>query len=286
MLTTSQVRVCCSLFPTSDKERHGGCAAFIGITTSFSNIFTSIINLCTLRHLNFRMKLSTTTFYAALAQSYIEEASAVLAYTENNYKKLVQREAMQEIEQPPDTTDKFQKCGVDIAVMKAILLFWTDPDSFDISAAKQGFDATTGKHSELNTTHRKFCDLFQCEIVKVHLLTSGNRSEAYVKRTQAVLRIVTECMKTYPADSADSASASEESEEDKERAFLQLFEVSVLTFFEFLEMDYEGGEDTVTIELREDAGVRQHDALRIFIINDALRIFVIRGNHQKGAWRV
>jgi hypothetical protein len=64
------------------------CSKYIIETTLFALMaMDSIINLCTLRHLNFRMKVSTTTFYAALAQSYIEEASAVLAYTENRYDK-------------------------------------------------------------------------------------------------------------------------------------------------------------------------------------------------------
>ena len=163
------------------------CGKYITETVLYAAIcMDSIINLCTVRHMQFRLKLYTTAFYSALTQGSMDEAAAIFQYATSQCTELKERE---ELDPPlPDKTVLcIAQCSLDLAVMKFSLDFWKDSDTLSFNTANLE-KYYTGQHSELS---RSFMDICLCECIRLHYLTSGNNNETYRKRSANVIAAAT-----------------------------------------------------------------------------------------------
>ena len=71
------------------------CGKYVTETLLYAALcLDSTINLCTVRHMKFRMKIYTTAFYSVLVQGSLDEANAIIARTNKQYLELKEREAI------------------------------------------------------------------------------------------------------------------------------------------------------------------------------------------------
>jgi hypothetical protein len=159
----------------------------------------TVINLCTTRHIIFRMKLYTSAFYGALTQggSLAEEAEYILNQATKQLLELRQRE---ELDMPiPKKKEAQLICSeTDLAIMRFVLSFWKNPDSFSISnEALAEFDfpnfdkveiAEKLFHNGKTYLFTTFSDRCICECVRVQQLTAGNTNEVWKKRSSSLLK--------------------------------------------------------------------------------------------------
>mmetsp|Transcript_2013 Transcript_2013/g.3174 ORF Transcript_2013/g.3174 Transcript_2013/m.3174 type:complete len:616 (-) Transcript_2013:1-1848(-) len=142
----------------------------------------AVINLCTARHFQFKLKLVSTAFSAMLTYASMDECSASIAYIADKVSELREREELD----PPvlDSTElTLKQAETDIAVMRTTLEFWKDPDSFDLTALK-------GPHEELECAGDRHSYAERClmECARVQQLTAGNVNETWKKRSTCILR--------------------------------------------------------------------------------------------------
>jgi hypothetical protein len=164
------------------------CGKYVTETIMFGAIsMEAVINLCTVRHMKFRMKMYASVFYSALANSVIDEAAAALEHARKQVAELKERE---ELDPPvPDkSTACIQQSLLDVAVMQFVLDFWRDPDSFSLSDGHLGKYYTAPSADAAKIPAQSFADLCTSECIRVHLLASGNTNEPFRKRSTCLLK--------------------------------------------------------------------------------------------------
>jgi len=182
------------------------CGKYVTESVFYSAIcMESVINLCTVRHMKFRMKLYLTAFYSTLSQGSVDEAGAIFQHTTKQCMELKEREEL-DPPLPEKTVLCIEQCMLDLSIMKFVLDFWRDPDSLNFSSEHLE-KCHTIKHADIR---RSFLDLCICECVRLHFLTSGNINEPYRKRSANISRAVAAIFSSYQVPSKSSAEESEE----------------------------------------------------------------------------
>lgn len=178
------------------------CGKYVIETLGFAVLsMEAVINLCTIRHMNFRMKLYSSMFYCALSQGNLDQAQGTWDHCQKEIKELIEREELD-----PPLPDKSIECLSesleDLFIMKFVLDCWRDNDAINFN------DVTVEKYRTLINGGSKYyrnnaSDLMKElrnrmieEFNRVHLLASGNANETYMKRSaslaKAMLAIVGE----------------------------------------------------------------------------------------------
>lgn len=142
----------------------------------------SVINLCTPRHLNFRMKMYSSVFLAAVTQDTSDMATVVLNHAGAAVKELRTRE---ELETPvPELTLRILgNAECDLDVLKQVLGFWKDADAFD----PKSFAAAAGRYPDTRDKNL-FTEKCLLECCRVQQLTTGNINEPWKKRSRGLLK--------------------------------------------------------------------------------------------------
>lgn len=176
------------------------CGKYVIESMMFASLcMETVINLCTTRHITLRMKLYTTAFYGALTQggALAEEAGHILNHATKQVLELRERE---ELDLPiPKKKEAQLLCSeTDLAVMRFVLSFWKNPDSFSISnEALANFNfpdfdkveiAEKLHHNGKPYLFTTFSDRCICECVRVQQLTAGNTNEVWKKRSSSLLK--------------------------------------------------------------------------------------------------
>ena len=169
----------------------------------------SVINLCTTRHINFRMKLYALAIYAIIGGGgNVDEAQAVLDHAVTEVKLLREREML---DAPiPEKNESPLICAeADCAILKCIVSFWKDPDSFNVDeTSMKKFDFPTKeslqkaemylhakaiKNDEINNNMKyvwySYEDRCLCECARVQQLSAGNTNEVWKKRSTTLLKV-------------------------------------------------------------------------------------------------
>jgi len=174
------------------------CGRYVTDSIIFASLcMEAVVNLCTCRHLKFRMKLYTTAFYSTMVGSSSDDSKRMLDKIGKELNELRDREYID-----PPVPEKVEivllQADLDIATMRAVHNFWANPDSMasgvlnDDAALRVKFNAPAinndykDKYSSI--FGRIFTERVLCEYIRIHQLTSGNINEPYKRRTVAILR--------------------------------------------------------------------------------------------------
>lgn len=173
------------------------CGKYVTETIMFAAIsMEAVINLCTVRHMKFRMKMYSAIFYSALAHSVTDQAAGVLAHTKRQVAELKEREEL-DPPVPKASTMCIQQCQLDVAVMQFCLDFWKDPDSFSLAEAHLAKYYQAPAAGMLLIPAQSFADLCTCECIRVHLLASGNTNEPFRKRSTCLLKGIAAAVQSF-----------------------------------------------------------------------------------------
>ena len=169
----------------------------------------SIINLCTTRHINFRMKFYTATIYAIIGGGgSVDEAQALLDHAATEVKLLRERE-MLDAPIPVKNESPLVCAEADCAILKCTVSFWKDPDSFSVDeSSKKKFEFPSEENlqkaemylytndsndsnglNNVNYVWHSFEDRCLCECSRVQQLSAGNTNEVWKKRSTMLLKI-------------------------------------------------------------------------------------------------
>lgn len=145
----------------------------------------SIITLCTVRHLKFRMKLYNTAFIAVMSHGSLKEAKVVLTHTTALVSELKTRE---ELDPPvPDKIKEILSLALDdVSVMTTVYKFFENPDDVTEFLSDGDSDVIFGEYSPIKMSRG---EKMLCECIRVHHLTSGAANEAWKKRATCIARI-------------------------------------------------------------------------------------------------
>lgn len=206
------------------------CGKYVIESLVFAHVcMESIISLCSARHVNFRLKLLSSAFLATLSSpgGKIEEATKILELASKTVSELRERE---ELDKPiPMKNEAPLVCAeCDVALMRCVLSFWSNPDSFELSDAalakfkfpdwsslekcekfvnrKRGsqdyfnegsmgegggggdLENPLGGEGRSNWIVRSIQDRCICECIRVQQLSGGNMNEVWKKRGTAILK--------------------------------------------------------------------------------------------------
>ena len=89
----------------------------------------SVINLCTTRHLKFRMKVYTSAFYNTIIYGSEEDSQRYLAHVTAQVKNLRAQEEL-DLPVPEKVEQALLEAEVDLATMRAIMAHWVSPEQF------------------------------------------------------------------------------------------------------------------------------------------------------------
>lgn len=156
------------------------CGKYVLDTVMYTILcMESVINLCTTRHLQFRLKLYVTAFCAALAQNKCDEAENIYQRGVKEVKNLHEREHL-DPPVPASTIEILERANEDLAVLKFVLDHFRDPDRLDLA------QNCTPPHA--NLSQQVYAERCLCEYLRVHLLSSGNKNEVYMKRGHSIAK--------------------------------------------------------------------------------------------------
>lgn len=174
------------------------CGKYVSEITFFAALcMESVINLSTVRHLKFRMKLYSSIFYSSLSHGITDEAKTILDRAIKEVKMLREKEELDppipiRIEAPIINAE------VDLAVMRVVLSFWMEPGSFIISdtfLSKFEFPSRELIEKAEKLVFKKsfyisrsIQDRCICECARVQQLTSGNTNEVWRRRSSSLLK--------------------------------------------------------------------------------------------------
>ncbi len=184
------------------------CGKYVTETIVFASLcMEAVVNLCTCRHLKFRMKLYVTAFYSTLAAGSNDDSSRLLEKIARELNDLKDREYL-DPPVPEKTEITLLQADMDLATMRAVLHFWMDPDAMasgllnDDSGLREKFKYPAVNNDYKSKYQQVFGTLFTervlSEYIRIHQLTSGNINEPYKRRTSAILRGFSKLAATFP----------------------------------------------------------------------------------------
>lgn len=165
----------------------------------------SVINLCTVRHMTFRLKLYSSALSTMLGQGMLLEAKNVLKHATQEVNNLVERESLD-----PPIPDKIQAvlslARDDLQVMTQLMAFFESPEDITGILEYSGDEASStsgtvvggtagdkvqmppfGVSSKMN--NMCYTEKVLCECIRVHQLTAGGANEAWKKRSNCLVKL-------------------------------------------------------------------------------------------------
>ena len=188
------------------------CGKYVTDSIVFAGVcMESVINLCTARHLKFRMKVYASAYYATLVQGTTDESAKLLGHATNQVKEMREREEL-DLPVPDKVQTAMLEAETDLAVMRALHVFWNDSDSLDVAdenAARLKYACpAAAKDTQFNTNTTTFAERCLAECARVQQLTAGNTNEPWRKRSSALLKACWKCLSTYPAPEASPSQSA------------------------------------------------------------------------------
>lgn len=158
----------------------------------------SIVNLCTTRHLKFRMKLYLTALYTVLVYGADGDSDRYLEHIIGQIKALRAQEEL-DLPMPKSTETALLAADADLALMRAIVIYWKSPDALaedmatDEDALQGKFEhpckvAGDGGNAVIPTFSDSFASRILCEYSRIQQVTSGNRNEVWKRRAVGLLK--------------------------------------------------------------------------------------------------
>lgn len=185
------------------------CGKYVIESLTYAAIsMEAVINLCTVRHMHFRMKLYASIFYSVLVQGSTDEAQAIWDHCQKQITELKERELL-DPPLPQASMECLTSCYEDLLVLKYCLDVWRDNDSIDFtlkgtdkySAQVNELTADIDKSYKLDTEHFRFRILN--EVLRVHHLCSGNMNETFMKRATHILKAMESTIQTIDLEKLD-----------------------------------------------------------------------------------
>eukprot|EP01040_Poterioochromonas_malhamensis_P010108 gene10108-10988_t len=193
------------------------CGKYIYESLAFAALsMEHVINLCTIRHVNFRMKLYASIFYGALSQGFLQESTGILDHATKEIQNLREREEL-DPPVPELTTNILQQCDEDLAIMKFVLDVWKDSDVINFSSTQIEKYTKSFKASPGSTFQARCIE----ELSKIHILSSGNMNETFIKRSTSLCKALATLL---TAESNEDLLSKFTAEALYEIAYLVLFE--------------------------------------------------------------
>jgi hypothetical protein len=154
------------------------CGKYVFESLAFAALsMENVINLCTVRHATFRVKIYSSIFYGALSQGFLDEGQGIFDHASKEIKNLREREEL-DPPVPEQNAIILNQCDEDLLVMKFTIDNWKDSDNINFTKA------TLDKYlSTLKSPSPLFLNRCIEEFVKLHILSSGNMNETYLKRS-------------------------------------------------------------------------------------------------------
>jgi hypothetical protein len=167
------------------------CGKYVYETLTFAVLsMENIINLCTIRHIKFRMKLFSSIFYGSLSAGFLDESTGILEHATKEIKNLREREEL-DPPVPQITLDILSECDEDLAIMSFVLSVWKDSSEvIAFNKAKAPSSPRSGSSTSTSSAPSASFFMSKCieEVVRIHLLCSGNINETYLKRSSALCK--------------------------------------------------------------------------------------------------
>ena len=162
-----------------------GCGKYITETMVFVAFsLDTVINLCTVRHMHFRMKIYTTAFYSVATHRSINQAREILNHSSTQLAELIEREEL-DAPVPEKTIEKLIEFETDLNVMKCVMTFLENPDSLASACEFSGND--TYKDNNDVVSFKERC-LLEC--IRLQQLTSLNMNEVWQRRTSCLIQVI------------------------------------------------------------------------------------------------
>lgn len=202
------------------------CGKYVADVLLFSALcMESVVNLCTTRHLKFRMKLYVTAFYNTMVYGSEDDSQRYLAHIVQQVENLRSQEEL-DLPIPEKTEIALLEAEVDLATMKAIMNCWLTPDKFGGIADEEAIKAEfghPGAGAEEGSLKAGAGNFFRervlAEFVRVQQLTSGNRNEVWRRRCVGVMsgfRAYFETVKLEPPSESERPAEGEAAEEGED----------------------------------------------------------------------
>ena len=165
-----------------------GCSRYVAESFIYASLaMDAVINLCTGRHLEFKLKLNTAAIAAMLTYASMEETNAAIVYVSKIVQELREREELD-----PPLTDAAQRAltqaETDIAVMKVVWKFWSDNESLVLGDLRGPHDDSSLPKSHSSSSSLSFAERCLLECCRIQQLTAGNINEPWKKRSSSVVR--------------------------------------------------------------------------------------------------
>lgn len=179
-----------------------GCSRYVAESLIYASLaMDAVINLCTARHLEFKMKLNTSAIAAMLTYAPADETRGAIEYAAKVVRELREREELD-----PPLTDRtvavLAEAETDISVQRVVLKFWTDTESLVLTKLYGPHDDKSLPRSSASASDYSFSERCLLECIRVQQLTAGNINEPWKKRTSSLVRAF--MAYTEPVDQKDS----------------------------------------------------------------------------------
>jgi hypothetical protein len=197
------------------------CAKYVHESFIFASLcMDAVINLCTTRHLNFRMKICSSAFSSLVTHSSHEEVYSFVQYVRRAVAQLRVRE---ELDPPLERgiAQELMRAETDLAVMEAVMQFWQLPDSLDLAALQNPFPDIS--LSAAPNAAAAFAEKCLMECIRTQELTASNTNEPWKKRSSALLKAFMAYSEQFletaeeHADTQEDGSPEGKEEEETER---------------------------------------------------------------------
>jgi len=197
------INVCKLLYKIGQPLAWYSCGKYIVESFLFAaGAMESVINLCTVRHLKFRLKLYSSALYTMLAQGMLPEARNVLQHLTQEVTNLVERESL-DPPIPPKIQAVLSLAQDDMQVLTQLTSFFENPE--DISGVIEFSSTEFGTASKMN--NMVYAEKVMCECARVHHMTAGTANEAWKKRANCLVKLFHAFASKVAADRAAEEQA-------------------------------------------------------------------------------
>ena len=182
------------------------CSKYVYETFIFATLcMDAVINLCTTRHLKFKMKICSAAFSSLVTHGSTEEVYSLLQYIKLKVAELREREELD----PPlqnKINEELMRAESDLAVMTVVSEFWQNPDSLVLESLHNPFpDTILAVSTPAVASYAEKC-LMEC--IRTQELTASNTNEPWKKRSSSLLK----AFMTYSMKFVQSSEGGDENE--------------------------------------------------------------------------
>ena len=180
-----QILNCCkAVVDTAQPLVWYSCGKYVTETLVYAGLaMDTVINLCTARHMQLRMKLYISAFYSAAVHNTLDQAESILDALNKQLTELIEREELDE-PVPTKTEDALVTFEMDMGVIRCVMAFLKEPESLEGALIFSG-NAKYFREGEFGVSYAERC-LTEC--MRMQDLTSGNTNEAWQRRSACLAK--------------------------------------------------------------------------------------------------